>query len=137
METNTIHYTCICGRGWKHAYRVEIQGKIIQLSRIVTPETPPNDALCTCGKLAEAGLETPMEGYKWVRVRLLARVNEVSEQRYEELVQHFIEQEEPFNWDQIEAIEAKAARLADLGLTAISWVALCVEQQTEILKRQP
>jgi hypothetical protein len=141
METNIIHYTCECGRAWKRLYLLQIEGENLVFSRIVRWGAPPSDSLCSCGKIAEARLETPMPGYRRGIVRLLILVREKGrysdeerEQQYEELVQALIEREHPITLDQVEAIEARAAKIIEVGLTAAEWEALSAEQQAEALK---
>jgi hypothetical protein len=77
VDTNTINYTCTCGQVWQRTYQVEIkESGIVHLTRIVGQGTPPDDALCVCGKAAAARLETPMPGYRQVVVKFLAPVQE-------------------------------------------------------------
>jgi hypothetical protein len=145
METNRIHYHCgECGRAWTRAYQVEILSPgEARLSRIVTLGSPGSDAFCICGSTAVARLETSMQGYQRVAVCLLARVPDVpryrlqKQEQYEELINHFIEQEQPITWEQIGTIEEKAGRLLDLGLTPARWKALSPAAQAQALKLRP
>src|SRR5258708_6586066 len=139
-ETNSIDFTCTCGRSWQHTYKVaEIKESIVYLARIVAHGSKPNDALCSCGAVADACLKTPMPGYKQLVVRLLVlerdkrKYSEDEQDRhYNELVEYFIEAERPINLDQIEAIEAKAIKILDLGFTPALWQALSPQEQAAI-----
>jgi hypothetical protein len=74
--TNTVNYHCpSCGRTWQQTYGQTIKDGVIYLERVVEQESPRDD-LCTCGQIGEGSLETPMPGYRRVRLRHLMKLDE-------------------------------------------------------------
>lgn len=83
ITSNSINYTCPCGKTWTKQYTIgktvsakwgERSVKIAHLTRMVDPSEMPieNDAQCSCGQIAEGSIGTPMPGYTHIRVKLLA-----------------------------------------------------------------